>query len=77
MNTLESTISMLETLPEQELKAIHDITYVIYAQSSNPYRPLSKQRILKDLEASREQIKNGQCKDAKAAINEIGAKYGI
>ena len=77
MNTLESTISMLETLPEHELQAIHDITYVIYSRNPNPFRPTSKEQILKDLETSRKQIENGQYKDAKIAINEIGAKYGI
>lgn len=77
MNTLESTISMLETLSDKELQAIHDITFVIYSRNPIPLKPISKKQLLKDLELSRKQIEKGQYKDAKTAIDEIGAKYGI
>ena len=77
MNTLDATISMLEDLPESELQAIHDITYILYSKTVSTLRPLKKEQILEDLSVSREQVKNGEFSDAEDAITEIEVKYGI
>lgn len=77
MSTLEQTVSMLETLPEDDIKAIHDITYRFYVRESSPFKPLTKEQILGDLAISREQIANGQGIELGEAIREIEAKYGL
>ena len=77
MSTLEQTVSMLESLPEDDVKAIHDIIYRFYIRERSPFKPLSKKQILNDLAISRAQIANGECKEFGEAIQEIEAKYGL
>ena len=77
MSTLEQTVSMLESLPEEDLKAIHDITYRFYIHARNPFAPLTREQILTDLAISREQVANGNFMDFDNAVNEIRKKYGL
>ena len=77
MSTLEQTISMLNVLPEEDLRAIHDIIYRFYIRESSPYTSLTKEKVMNDLAISREQITNGECKELGEAIREIEAKYGL
>lgn len=77
MSTLDQTISMLEALPEEDVKAIHDITYRFYVRERSPFKPLTKKQVLHDLSISREQIENGECLELGDAIREIEAKYGL
>ena len=77
MSTLEQTISMLEALPEEDVKAIHDIAYRFYIRERVPFSPLTKEKVLYDLATSRKQISNGECKELGEAIREIEVKYGL
>ena len=77
MSTLEQTVSMLETLPEDDVKAIHDITYRFYIRERSILKPLTKEQILKDLSISREQIANDEALEMGEAIKEIEAKYDL
>ena len=77
MSTLEQTVSMLETLPEDDVKAIHDIIYRFYIRKRSPFTPLTREKLLGDLAISREQIANGECKELGEAIQEIEEKYGL
>lgn len=77
MSTLEQTVSMLKVLPDDDIKAIHDITYRFYIREHSPFTPLTKEKVLNDLAISREQISNGDCKELGQAIQEIEAKYGL
>ena len=77
MSTLEQTVSMLESLPEDDVKAIHDITYRFYIREHSPLKPVTREQILKDLAVSRQQIANGEGKELSEAIREIEAKYGL
>ena len=77
MSTLEATISMLEALPEYEVKVIHDFTRSIFSRTLSPHKPLTKAQILHDLEISRAQIEKGEYSDLEDAIDEIEAKYGL
>ncbi len=77
MSTLEQTVSMLKVLPDDDIKAIHDITYRFYIREHSPFAPLTKEKVLNDLAISREQISNGDCKELGQAIQEIEAKYGL
>ena len=77
MSTLEQTVSMLESLPEDDVKAIHDITYRFYIREHSPLKPVTREQILMDLAVSRQQIANGEGKELGEAIREIEAKYGL
>lgn len=77
MSTLEQTVSMLQLLPEDDVKAIHDITYRLYIRERSPFALLTKEKVLNDLAISREQIANGDSKGLGEAIREIEEKYGL
>jgi len=77
MSTLEQTVSMLEALPEDDVKAIHDIIYRFYIREHSPFKPVTKQQVLMDLAVSRQQIANGEGEELGEAIREIEMKYGL
>lgn len=79
MNTLENTVSMMKMLPESDLVKIQDFTKKLFNLhiTDNPFKPLSEEDILRDLEISRNQIAQGKCKEMGPAIEGIRAKYGL
>ena len=77
MSTLEATVSMLETLPEEDLMAINGIVRRFVVKESNPYRPLSKEETLEKLAKSRKHAEEGRLTDARQAVEEIRQKHGI
>lgn len=77
MNTLEQTVSMLELLPEDDVKAIHDITCRLFILESSLAAPLKREKVVSDLAISREQIENGESKELGEAVREIEEKYGF
>ena len=77
MSTFVQTVSMLESLPEDDVKAIHNITYRFYIREHSPLESVTREQILKDLAVSRQQIANGEGKELGEAIQEIEAKYGL
>lgn len=79
MNTFENTVSMMETLPEADLVEIQNFTKKLYMLriTESPFRPLTGDDILNDLQTSREQIAQGKCKEMGQAIEGIRNKYGL
>lgn len=79
MNTLENTVSMMEMLPEADLEKIQNFTKKLFNLhvADCPFRPLSEEDILRDLEISRNQIAQGKCKEMGQAIEEMRTKYGL
>lgn len=79
MNTLKNTVSMMELLPEEDLIEIQSLTKKLFnlRNADNPFQPLSKQEIIKELQTSRKQTMNGQCKDMDKALEGIREKYGL
>lgn len=73
MSTLENTISMMEMLPEDDLIEIQNFTKKLFnlRNVNSPFRPLSEQEIIRDLQISREQTIKGQCKDMGKALEGI------
>lgn len=79
MSTLEATVSMLETMPEEARAKVFEYTQSLFTarKPESPFTPLNEETILADLEESRKQIKNGEGKNAKGAIMELGEKHGF
>ena len=77
MSVSEATLGLMSTMSEDELLEMYHQARKIIEERRNPLRPLSKQQILVDLAASREQIENGEVVDFDQAIEEIEAQYDL
>ena len=79
MSTMEATISMLEAMPEEARLKVLEFTKKLFTSErpANPYRELTKARILDDLEESRNQITHGEGLDMENALNQLGRKHGF
>lgn len=78
MSTLESTVSMLEALPEDDLTAINGIVKQFYIKLDHPaYKPLTKNEMLDALKTAREHAEEGPLIEGHALAQEMREKYGI
>lgn len=79
MSTLEATVSMLETLPEDELNTIYEVTkrFFVNSANNNPFQPKTEDEIIAELDIAREHANNGLVSDAKLVSKELRAKYGL
>lgn len=79
MSTLDATISMLETLPENELQTIHDMTLRFYIKKSpsSPFQPMSEQELLDALDTAKKHADEGRYEDADVVVDRLRAKYDL
>lgn len=79
MSTLESTISILEVLPEADLLEVQQFAKRLFTLRSDkqPFQPKSREEIYKDLEISRQQAAEGKCQEMGQALAEIREKYEL
>ena len=79
MSTIDATVSMLETMPEEALLMVFKYTQSLFTapKPANPFMPKTKKDILDDLAESREQTAEGKGVDMKTALQEIGARHGF
>ena len=79
MSTLEATISMLEMMPEESRQMVFEYTQELFssAQTANPFVPVSKEQILKDLELSRQQVSQGKVRNMAVALEDLRRRHGF
>ena len=79
MSTLESTISILEVLPEADLLEVQQFAKRLFTLRSDkhPFPLKSREEIYKDLEISRQQAAEGKCQEMGQTLTEIREKYGL
>lgn len=79
MSTLEATISMLESMPEEARRKVFEYTQKLFIarKPASPFEPVGSEQILADLEESRRQFAQGMGCEAKEALNEMGRKHGF
>lgn len=79
MGTVEATVSMLETMPEDARIMVYNYTQSLFTsrKPENPFIPLTTDMILSDLEESRKQISEGKGLNISDALNELGEKHGF
>ena len=77
MTLTEATKSMLDVLPEADVRVVYTVTKSLFDKEASPFKPLSRQQILDDLEISRQQIESGDYLDFDEAISQIEAEYGL
>ncbi len=79
MSTLDATVSMLETMPEDARIKVFEFTQHLFTSEkpANPFTPVSTKQILSDLAESRQQIADGNGIDMEDALNAIGKRHGF
>ena len=79
MSTREATVSMLETMSEEDLRVINQlITRMMFRpQIENPYRPLSEDELYTKLDNARQETEAGLARPAEVAVAEMREKYGF
>ncbi|MCD7844703.1 MAG: hypothetical protein LUG57_02385 [Oscillospiraceae bacterium] len=78
MSTIESTVSMMELMPEDtQVKVLEFAQSLLAATQPDPFVPLTAEQILADLAKSREQAKRGECRPAEDVFREIGISHGF
>jgi|GEM_PF-614411 len=79
MSTIEATLSMLETMPEEARVLVFNYTKALFTSEkpANPFTPVTTRQILSDLEESRTEIAEGKGMDMKEALNEMGRRHGF
>lgn len=79
MSTLEYTISLLETMPEEKLKEIQNyIQYIIFRDDATmPFKPLSEEEIVKQLTESMKKSDMGATAQADVVSQRMREKYAI
>lgn len=79
MSTLEATVSMLQAMPEDARRKAFEYTRELFTRPkpANPFVPLTADRVLSDLEASRAQIEDGQGVEMDKALEEMGKRHGF
>lgn len=86
MGTYEATISMLQKLPEGDLLKVKAYVSRFFSASAKestedtgfyPYKPLTREEIVSELENARVHAENGQVMDAHQASQIVREKYGL
>ena len=77
MSIAEATKSMIDILPESDVKVIYFVVKNMFEKESSPFKTLTREQILGDLAVSRKQLEDGQYDDFDEFMDEIGAEYGI
>lgn len=79
MSTLEYTVSMLETMPEDKLKEVQKyIQYLIFKDMNDiPTEPLSEEAIVRQLTKSMENSDIGNTTPASIVSQKMREKYAI
>ena len=79
MSTLESIVSMLETMPEEARIQVFEFTQNLFSsyKPANPFMKKSTADILSDLEISRKQAESGEGIRMRDALESLGKAHGF
>lgn len=75
MNTLDTTVSMIQRCTEAELQVIQHVVRQFFLNRES--HTITQKRCLEELEISRAQHQNGQSQKAGEALAELREKYGL
>ena len=83
MNTYESTVSLMNGLPEKDLLLIKEFVNRLISKSEiknemyNPYKPMTREEIVEQLAVAQKHAKEGKVMDALQASANVREKYGL
>ena len=71
------TQGMIESLSDSQLGQVFSFTSKLMDEENNPYKPVSKEQILRDVRASKKEFESGDSEDALEAVGDIKAEFGL
>lgn len=79
MGTIEATVSMLETMPEEARILVYNYTQELFSsrRPASPFMAVGTEQVLSDLEESRRQIADGKGMRMDEALKELGKRHGF
>ena len=79
MSTLDATVSMLDSMPEEARIKVFMFTQQLFTsiKPASPFVQLTEEKVLSDLSISRQQAANGEGLNMKEALMEMGKKHGF
>ena len=79
MSTLEATMSMLESMPEEARILVFKYTQSLFnaPKPASPFAPVTTEQVMNDLAESRRQIADGQGITMQDAMKELGKQHGF
>jgi hypothetical protein len=83
MTTYESTVSMMQNLPEADLLVINEFVKRLSSKEEvrkeryNPYKHLTREEIVEQLAIARKTAEEGHVMEAHQASANIMEKYGL
>ncbi len=83
MSTYESTVSLMNGLPESDLLLVREFIKRLISKTDikkemyNPYKPMTREEIIEQLAEARKHAGEGKVMDAHKASMNIREKYGL
>ncbi len=60
-----------------DIQVVFDVTKALYEKQKSAIAPMTREEMLRDLEASRQQAGHGEGKPALQALEKVMAEYGL
>jgi len=79
MTTIQETVSMLESMPEEARIKVLDFTKQLFTsvKPANPFTSVTADRVISDLDKSEKQFAEGKGMDMKKALEDYGKEHGF
>ena len=77
LNLVKRTQALIGTLDNDQVNKVFTFTTSLIKDGNNPFKPVSKKQVMKDLDGSDEDIKKGRVKDAHQAMKDIRVRLGM
>lgn len=75
---VEEINGLLKILPEEQLRQIYMFaTKLLNEQNRTPYDRISKEQVLTDIRASKDEYRKGLAQEAKKAAEDIRLEFGL
>ena len=71
------THALIDFLPDAYIRKVYDFTLTLSRETENPFKPLSESEVLEAIDKSIQQSKNGEYRDFREAMNDIGKEFGF
>ena len=79
MSTIDATISMLDSMPEEARMKVFIFTQNLFTsiKPASPFVPLTEDKVISDLSISRQQAANGEGMNMRDALLKMGREHGF
>ncbi|MCD7761806.1 MAG: hypothetical protein LUI14_01155 [Lachnospiraceae bacterium] len=79
MSTIEATVSMMESMPEDARMKVMQYAQKLFVSKkpANPFAAITTEQILRDLDQSENDISEGNYRPMKDVIDEMERQYGF